>query len=103
MHPSVQGNQKQSLAEATVHPGQRTTPHRHLVSEEIYHFTGGGGRMTLGAEIFTVKGGDTIAIAPGTAHSVENTGETVMTILCACSPPYSHDDTELLEDTSGPM
>ena len=30
MHPAVHGNQLQSLAEATVQPGQRTQLHRHL-------------------------------------------------------------------------
>lgn len=97
MHPAVQGNRQQSLAEATVHPGQHTALHRHLVTEEIYHFTRGSGRMKLGAEVFSVRSGDTVAIAPGTAHSVENTGQGVMTILCACSPAYDHDDTELLD------
>jgi mannose-6-phosphate isomerase-like protein (cupin superfamily) len=96
MHPAVQGNRSQSLAEATVHPGQVTALHRHGVTEEIYHFTRGSGRMTLGAEVFAVAAGDTVAIAPGTAHSVENTGSGPMTILCCCSPAYAHDDTELL-------
>ena len=97
MHPATQGNGKQSLAEATLRAGQRTSLHRHLVTEEIYHFTHGTGRMTLGAETFAVSAGDTVAIAPGTAHSVENTGADSMTILCACSPAYAHDDTQLLE------
>jgi mannose-6-phosphate isomerase-like protein (cupin superfamily) len=97
MHPAAQGNSRQSLAEATLHPGQVTTLHRHHVTEELYHFTAGAGRMRLGADIFPVCAGDTVAIAPGTAHSVENTGGTVMTILCACSPAYSHEDTELLD------
>ena len=96
MHPATQGNGKQSLAEATLHAGQRTSLHRHLVTEEIYHFTHGTGRMTLGAETFAVSAGDTVAIAPGTAHSVENTGADSMTILCACAPAYAHDDTQLL-------
>ena len=96
MHPATQGNGKQSLAEATLHAGQRTSLHRHLVTEEIYHFTHGTGRMTLGAETFAVRAGDTVAIPPGTAHSVENTGADSMTILCACSPAYAHDDTQLL-------
>jgi len=97
MHPATQGNRKQSLAEATLHAGQRTSLHRHLVTEEIYHFTHGTGRMTLGAETFAVSTGDTVAIAPGTAHSVENTGADSMTILCACSPAYAHDDTQVLD------
>jgi mannose-6-phosphate isomerase-like protein (cupin superfamily) len=96
MHPSVHGNKAQSLAEATVPPGATTLLHRHAVTEEIYFFTAGEGLMTLGKERFAVRTGDTVAITPGTPHRVENTGSETMTILCACSPAYSHEDTELL-------
>ena len=96
MHPAMHGNQAQSLAEATVAPGAKTLLHRHRLTEEIYHFTASEGLMTLGAEHFAVRAGDTIAIPPGTAHCVENTGGEPMKILCACSPAYSHEDTELL-------
>jgi mannose-6-phosphate isomerase-like protein (cupin superfamily) len=96
VHPAVHGNRAQSFAEATVAPGAATRLHRHLVTEEIYHFTQGAGMMTLGDQRFAVAAGDTVCIAPGTPHCVENTGELPLKILCACSPAYSHDDTELL-------
>lgn len=96
MHPSVQGNRAQSLAEATVAPGGSTLLHRHLRTEEIYHFTRGRGSMTLGGERLQVRAGDTVCIPPGLAHCVENTGAEPLVLLCACSPAYSHDDTELL-------
>ena len=96
MHPSVHGNRNQSFAEATVLPGMKTALHRHNITEEIYHITHGAGMMTLGGERFAVAPGDTICIAPGTPHCIENTGDAPLKILCACSPAYSHDDTELL-------
>lgn len=96
MHPSVHGKRRQSLAEARIEPGAKTTLHRHLQSEEIYHISAGEGLMTLGGKRFTVARGDTIAIAPGTAHCIHNTGTTALVILCCCCPPYSHKDTELL-------
>jgi mannose-6-phosphate isomerase-like protein (cupin superfamily) len=96
MHPDVHGNAAQSLAEATVAAGAATSLHRHHVTEEIYHFTQGDGWMTCGSECFAVRAGDTVCIPPGTPHRVENTGSVAMKILCACSPAYSHDDTELL-------
>ena len=68
MHPSVHGNRAQSLAEATVPAGATTLLHRHALTEEIYHFVSGEGVMTLGAERFAVRAGDTIAIAPGGAE-----------------------------------
>jgi mannose-6-phosphate isomerase-like protein (cupin superfamily) len=96
MHPGVHGNAAQSLAEATVRPGASTRLHRHRLTEELYHFTQGEGVMRLGPETFAVRAGDTVCIPPGTPHCVENTGSIAMRILCACSPAYSHEDTELL-------
>lgn len=97
MHPSVHGNKKQSLAEATIKQGQRTWLHQHHKTEELYYITNGKGRMTLGTEQFEVLTGDTICIHPGTPHCIENTGSEALHILCVCSPAYSHEDTELLE------
>ena len=99
MHPAhhaAHGNRAQSFAEAIVAPGATTRLHRHHVTEEIYHITQGAGRMTLGEAQFAVRSGDTVCIAPGTAHCVENTGSEELKILCACAPAYAHEDTELL-------
>ena len=97
MHPAAHGNENQSLAEAIVAVGKGTHLHRHHCSEEIYHVTEGEGRMVLGGEIFAINPGDTICIPPGTPHRVDNTGATELKLLCSCSPPYSHADTELLD------
>ena len=96
MHPAVHGNVMQSLAEAIVQPGWKTLAHRHRLSEELYHVTHGAGIMVLGDSRFTIAAGDTVLILPGTAHWVEASGSEPLHILCCCSPPYSHDDTELL-------
>lgn len=101
MHPATHGNENQSLAEATVPPGTSTHLHCHRVTEEIYHVTAGSGLMTLGNDRFTVSAGDTVVIPPGTPHCVLNTGGTDLVILCACSPAYSHADTELLANVDG--
>lgn len=97
MHPSVHGNSNQSLAEATVPAGGKTLLHKHHLTEEIYHIIEGSGIMTLGSEEFEVKKGDTVCISPGTSHRIQNTGCTLLKILCCCAPAYSHEDTELLE------
>jgi mannose-6-phosphate isomerase-like protein (cupin superfamily) len=88
----------QSLAEATVPPGAETIEHFHRASEEIYHFTAGAGRMRLGGLEADVRAGDTVVIAPGVPHKLWNTGDEPLVLLCCCSPPYSHEDTVLLED-----
>ena len=96
MHPTLHGNANQSLAEATVAPGVTTVLHRHARTEEIYHIVCGTGVMTLADEVFEVTAGDSVCIAPGAPHRIENTGNVPLRVLCACSPAYSHDDTELL-------
>lgn len=97
MHPNRHGNQAQSLAEATLHPGTKTQLHRHFKTEEIYHMTAGTGLMTLGAQQFTVQAGDTVLIPPGTPHCIASMGDTTLRMLCCCSPAYDHADTELLD------
>lgn len=97
MHPAVHGNKNQSLAEARVPVASKTHKHEHLVTEELYHITHGFGLMSLNGDTFEVRTGDTICIPPGTEHCIENTGDTELVFLCACSPAYSHDDTVLSE------
>lgn len=96
MHPAAHGNRMQSLAEATIDAGSWTQLHRHALTEELYHVTAGTGLMTLGDLTQKVGAGDTVLIPPGTPHCIEATGTEPLRILCCCSPPYSHDDTELL-------
>jgi len=93
MHPNVQGNQQQSLAEAIVKPGEKTLLHYHEKSEELYYILQGTGEMQLGDETFTVNMGDTICIPSGSQHCIENTGDYDLKILCCCAPAYSHADT----------
>ena len=96
MHPRSHDVCRQSLAEATVAPGAQTQLHRHLRAEELYHIVAGRGHMQLGEREFEVRAGDTICIAPGTAHRVANTGAEPLRILCCCTPAYANEDTELL-------
>ena len=95
MHPAIHENQSQSLAEATIAPGARTITHRHLRSDEIYYIQQGSGNMFVGDESREVVVGDSIAIPAGEYHSIENSGISDLVVLCACSPPYAHDDTEI--------
>jgi mannose-6-phosphate isomerase-like protein (cupin superfamily) len=83
----------QSLAEATLEPAQATERHYHERSEEIYLVTKGSGELEVDGERRRVRPGDAILIPPGAWHTLENNGTSELTILCMCSPPYSHDDT----------
>lgn len=95
-NPNDCGNKNQSLAEASVPAECETLLHRHNQSEEIYYIIEGAGLMTIGNEQFEVAVGDTVCILPGEAHRIKNTGEVPLKILCCCSPPYSHEDTDII-------
>ena len=85
--------QQQSLAEATLEPAQATERHYHGRSEEIYLVTKGSGLLEIDGETRAVRPGDAILIPPRAWHTLENDGTSELTILCICSPPYSHEDT----------
>ena len=82
----------QSLAEATLAPGQGTQRHYHRLAEEIYLITEGGGTMELDGETVEVGPGDAILIPPGAWHELV-AGTDGTKLLCCCVPAYSHDDT----------
>jgi mannose-6-phosphate isomerase-like protein (cupin superfamily) len=88
---------QQSLAEARLLPGARTTPHYHPQTEEIYYLLEGAGRMQIDGESRDVKPGDAIAIPPGAVHTVQNTGSSTLKFLCCCAPGYEDADTVLVE------
>jgi mannose-6-phosphate isomerase-like protein (cupin superfamily) len=87
----------QSLAEATVPAGRSTIPHFHKVSEELYFFTAGSGKLTIDDETREVLPGDCAVIAPGAHHQLVNDGDEDLKLLCCCSPAYSNEDTVLLD------
>jgi mannose-6-phosphate isomerase-like protein (cupin superfamily) len=83
----------QSLAEATLGPGQATERHYHRTSEEIYFVLAGEGALEIDGEERSVGAGDAALIPPGAWHTIRNDGGGDLRFLCCCAPPYSHDDT----------
>jgi mannose-6-phosphate isomerase-like protein (cupin superfamily) len=83
----------QSLAEASLAPGQATTRHAHPRSEEFYFVLEGVGDMEIDGERREVGEGDAVLIPPGSAHQIRNVGQGPLRILCCCAPPYSDPDT----------
>jgi mannose-6-phosphate isomerase-like protein (cupin superfamily) len=94
-HPGSSPVKDVSVAEAYVKGGEKTEAHVHKSSQEVYYVLDGSGTMRLGDSRFSVKTGDAILIPPGTPHDVRADGNCIR-ILCICSPPYSHEDTELI-------
>ena len=91
------GARNLSLAEATVPPNGETIEHLHRTSEEVYRFISGRGTMRLGESEFEVAAGDAVLIPPATPQKLLNPHPDPLVLLCACAPPYSDEDTELLD------
>ena len=81
----------QSLAEASLEPGQVTERHYHRASEEIYFLLDGTGVLELDGHVRDVQPGDAVLIPPGTWHQIR--ALEPLRVLCCCSPAYSHSDT----------
>ncbi len=88
---------RQSLAEATVGAGRSTLAHYHQESEEVYLVTSGSGRLLLGDEVGPISAGDCIVIPPGTIHQLHADSDAPLVVVCSCVPPYSHEDTVLVD------
>ena len=84
--------EEQSLAEATLEPGQATERHYHAASEELYYLLDGEGEMEIDGEHARVGPGDAILIPSGARHQI-TADATGLRFLCCCSPPYRHEDT----------
>ena len=87
------GTANQSLAEATLAPGEATQRHYHAASEEIYFILEGTGAMEVEGDRRDVGPGDAILLPSGAWHQIRAADDAELRFLCCCSPPYSHDDT----------
>jgi len=81
----------QSLAEATLAPGQTTQRHYHRASEEIYFVLEGEGDLDIDGDARRVAPGDAALIPPGAWHEI--VAVSPLRFLCCCAPPYRHEDT----------
>jgi len=82
----------QTLAEATLEPGQATERHYHAETEELYYLLAGEGEMEVSGERSPVRPGDAILIPPGAWHQI-TAGSSELRFLCCCAPAYQHADT----------
>lgn len=83
----------QSLAEATLEPGQATERHYHAKAEEIYYVVAGAGEMELDGERRPIAPGDAVLIPPGAWHQVRAEDGGKLRFLCCCAPAYRYEDT----------
>jgi mannose-6-phosphate isomerase-like protein (cupin superfamily) len=89
------GASNQSLAEASLRPGQATQSHYHAATEEIYVLLEGEGEMEVDGEVRRVGPGDAILIPPGARHQIRAERDAALRFLCCCAPPYRDEDTFL--------
>ncbi len=83
----------QSLAEATLEPGQATERHYHGEAEEIYYVVEGTGELEIDGDRRRVSIGDAALIPPGAWHQIRAGGPGRLRFLCCCAPAYRHEDT----------
>jgi mannose-6-phosphate isomerase-like protein (cupin superfamily) len=82
---------EQSLAEATLEPGQATERHYHARTEEIYFLLEGEAEMEVDGDRRRVGPGEAVLIPAGARHQIR--AELPLRFLCCCAPPYSNEDT----------
>lgn len=90
--PMTAGTRAISLATIFVEPGAASTPHFHKVTEEIYYFIEGEGKVTCGGETFKVGPGSAVYIPVGEVHWVENTSAKRLKFVSADSPTFDLSD-----------
>jgi mannose-6-phosphate isomerase-like protein (cupin superfamily) len=70
----------QTLAEATLEPGQKTERHYHAESEEFYYVLSGGGDMEIDGERSSVGPSDAILIPAGAWHQITAGSEAALSL-----------------------
>ena len=87
----------QSLAEATVPPGGETSSTTTARRRRSTTSPPAPAGCASASRRPTCGRATPIVIAPGVPHKLWNPGPEPLVLLCCCAPPYSHEDTVLLE------
>ena len=80
-------------------PGQASTKHRHLLTEELYVLLEGEGRVRLGEEVLTLAPLDVLLVEPETARQLFNDTEADQLWLVFGAPPEAANTLEMSEET----
>ena len=86
VHPETTGSRLIDYRISTYAPMAHVQPHAHKVQEQVYHVLDGEGLMEIDGETRVVRQNDVIFIAPGSGHSIENTGTEQLTFIVATTP-----------------
>lgn len=86
VHPTTTGSHQLDYRISTYQPMAYVERHVHDVQEQVYHILEGEGLMEIDDEKRVVRKNDIIFIAPGTWHSIANTGLGDLTFIVATTP-----------------
>ena len=88
-----------SIARARVEPGVTTRWHRLAGTVERYYMVSGRGRVEVGnLPPREVNAGDIVLIPPMCRQRITNIGPEDLVFLAICTPPFSNDVYEDIED-----
>jgi len=88
-----------SIARARVAPGVTTRWHRLSGTVERYYIVSGRGRVEVGKlPPHDVKAGEIVLIPPMCRQRITNTGSEDLIFLAICTPRFSNDVYEDIED-----
>jgi mannose-6-phosphate isomerase-like protein (cupin superfamily) len=88
-----------SIARARVEPGVTTRWHRLKGTFERYYIVNGKGRVEVGdLPQREVKAGDIVLIPPTCRQRITNTGSKDLVFLAICTPRFSNDVYEDIEE-----
>ncbi|HOU51402.1 MAG: cupin domain-containing protein [Smithella sp.] len=91
-----------SIARARVEPGVTTRRHRLQGITERYFIISGKGRVEIGdLPPQEVNSGDVVLIPPMCSQRIANIGKEDLIFLAICSPRYTQDVYEDVEDING--
>ncbi|WP_226662116.1 cupin domain-containing protein [Microbulbifer aggregans] len=89
-----------SIARARVEPGVSTRWHRLKTSAERYYILSGTGRVEISDLSSEVVGpGDVVIIPPMAPQRITNTGQEDLIFLALCTPPFTSQDYEDIDET----
>ena len=90
-----------SIARARVRPGVTTRWHRLKGTAERYYIVEGRGRVEVGKiPPQEVKAGDVVLIPPMCRQRITNIGSEDLILLAICTPRFSNDVYEDIENSS---
>ena len=84
--PETTGSQLMDYRISTYQPMGYVERHVHKVQEQVYHILDGEGLMEIDNEKRVVRKNDVIFIAPGTWHSIVNSGLGDLTFIVVTTP-----------------